>query len=111
MSVFTIFFLISLAVAFILHGKISAGLNIHYVDIDFNMEMIPGAQWGKSNYLRNVEDDDDFISKEEASSFQSRWTSKDRRSRSTAYEEVSGTYCETTNEEASNLIKKQNERI
>jgi len=110
MSIFTLVFLASLVVAFILHGKISAGLNIHYVDIDFNMEMIPGAQWGKSHHLRN-EDDDDFISKEEASSFQSRWTTKDRRTRNTVYEEVSGTYCETTNEEASNMIKKQNERI
>ena len=105
MSVFTLLFLISLVIAFLLHGKISAGLNIHYVDIDFDMEMIAGAQWGKSQYLHNPQDDDDFISKEEASSFQSRWTSKNRRKRDSVYEEVNGMHCETTNEEACNLIK------
>ena len=69
-------FFICLLVAFVAHGQITRGLNIHYVNLNFDMAMVQGAQWGAGETA--FKDHPELISKKDASSFNSRRSSNSK---------------------------------
>jgi hypothetical protein len=91
-----------------MHDRITSGLNIHINHINFDLQMIPGSQWGELpqpalEFDEEINDNgNEYLTKEKASTFNSRWNSGSKR---TEWETVKCQEYESQNEEYSHKIK------